>query len=302
MAHVCLCTSACRSYDVEENKGIIPDEVDDVGASPQRFSVFSSTTIQRTPRARIDARPRRRTAFSDRLVASSPIFYGWVIAALVALVALLVSPAQVYCVGAVVDPMLLSLELTRLQLSGAYAVASLLSAPLITLHPLLLRRLSRRSLLALCGCGIVVGLLIVGGAAGVLTLLIGWCLLLAAGPGMLYPAAEAALLDWWSAKRVRVQTLVLAAAASLGLFLLPAIVSAAADDGAARTLARCPPRAGRALRGARRGARGALPRRRRRPRPPPDNDPHARRGPGLLQDGSGYDEDADESAAPPPAR
>ena len=145
MAHVCLCTSACRSYDVEENKGIIPDEVDDVGASPQRFSVFSSTTIQRTPRARIDARPRRRTAFSDRLVASSPIFYGWVIAALVALVALLVSPAQVYCVGAVVDPMLLSLELTRLQLSGAYAVASLLSAPLITVHPLLLKWLTRRT-------------------------------------------------------------------------------------------------------------------------------------------------------------
>ena len=39
------------------------------------------------------------------IIAVCPVYYGWVMAALVPLSALLVSPAQVYCVGALVDAM-----------------------------------------------------------------------------------------------------------------------------------------------------------------------------------------------------
>lgn len=43
---------------------------------------------------------------------------------------------------------------------------------------------------------------------------------------MLYPAAEAVLLDWWHQKRQQVQTAVQAAAATLGMVALPALLSA----------------------------------------------------------------------------
>ena len=213
------------SYDVEENKRLVLDEVDDIGATPQRLSVWNTDS----PRGHFGgSRARRRTPWGERIVKASPVYYGWVVAGLVAVCALIVSPAQVYCVGAVVDIMIINLGLTRLEISSVYGTAALLSAPLITLHPLLLARISRRLLITLCGAGVCGGLLLVSFAVGRLTLLIGWTLLLAVGPGMLYPAAEAVLLDWWHAKRARVQVGVNALAGVLGIIALPALVTAAA--------------------------------------------------------------------------
>ena len=160
-------------------------------------------------------------------MAASPIYYGWVVAALVAVSALIVSPAQVYCVGVVLDMMIAEMDLTRLQISSVYATAALLSAPLITLHPLLVARTSRRLLVSLCGAGVCAGLLLLAAAAGEVTLLLAWTLLLAVGPGLLYPLAESVLQDWWQVKRDRVQSGVHALAATLAILLLPALLTAA---------------------------------------------------------------------------
>jgi hypothetical protein len=207
---------------VEENKRLVLDEVDDTGATPQRMSVWGAGS----PRGGGSSRARRRTAWGERVVKASPIYYGWIVAGLVALCALVVSPAQVYCVGVVVDSMIISLHLTRLEISTVYAAAALLSAPLITLYPLVLARMSRRLLVSLCGGGVCGGILLVALSAGRVTLLFAWTLLLAVGPGLLYPAAESVLLDWWHTKRALVQTGVQAAAALLGMIVLPALLAA----------------------------------------------------------------------------
>jgi hypothetical protein len=161
------------SYDVEENKRLVLDEVDDVGATPQRLSVWGAGS----PSHGGGSRARRSSAWAERLVAASPVFYGWVIAALVGLSGLLVSPVQVFTVGAVADAMIVDLQLTRLQLSGLYAVAALLSAPLITLLPLMLRRISRRLLVTLCGAILCLGLLLLASSGGQIGLLFSWLLL-----------------------------------------------------------------------------------------------------------------------------
>ena len=217
------------SFDVEENKRLVLDEVADVGATPQRMSVWGGSGSPRGGGG--GTRARRRTAWGEYLVKASPVYFGWIVAGLVAVCALIVSPAQVYCVGVVVDFMAIDLSLSRLELSTVYATAALLSAPLITLHPLVLKRISRRLLISLCGGGVIGGILLVAAASGRVTLLLAWTLLLAVGPGMLYPAAESVLLDWWHAKRARVQCGVQAAAALLGMIILPALLAAGVGGG-----------------------------------------------------------------------
>ena len=87
------------SFDVEENKRLVLDEVEDVAPTPSGLASWDDAAA--TPRG--STRARRRSAWAQRVVGSSPVFYGWVVAALVALAALIVSPAQVYCVGQIVE-------------------------------------------------------------------------------------------------------------------------------------------------------------------------------------------------------
>ena len=221
--------SSCRSYDVEENKRLVLDEVEDLGATPQRLNVWGDGGLGGSPRGGGGvSRARRRTPWAESLVKASPVYYGWVVAGLVTLCALVVSPAQVYSLGVVADAMIADLGLTRLGLSGIYATAALLSAPLITLHPLLLTRFSRRLLVSLTGSGVCLGLLLLSSSAGHVSLLLSFTLLQSVGPGMLYPCAEAVLYDWWLRRRPLVQTLVHAASAAVAMVLLPAILSGCA--------------------------------------------------------------------------
>jgi len=204
-----------RSYEVEENKRLVLDEVEDTGLTPG----LTGLTRARGRRA------RRRNAWDRRVVAATPVFYGWVVAALAALSALIVSPAQVFCVGVVVDAIVKDTQpMTRLDVTRAYAVAGLISAPLITLYPAVLLRLPRRVFLLGCGIGVCVGLLLLSFATGALTLTLSWTLLQSLGPGMLYPCADSALHDWWRRRRQAVSVGVHAAAACLGMIALPALL------------------------------------------------------------------------------
>ena len=172
----------------------VADEVEDLGAAPQRLNVWGDGGLGGSPRGGGGvSRARRRTPWAESLVKASPVYYGWVVAGLVTLCALVVSPAQVYSLGVVADAMIADLGLTRLGLSGIYATAALLSAPLITLHPLLLTRFSRRLLVSLTGSGVCLGLLLLSSSAGHVSLLLSFTLLQSVGPGMLYPCAEAVL-------------------------------------------------------------------------------------------------------------
>ena len=220
----------CRSYEVEENKRLVLDEVEDTGLTPG----LTGLTRARGRRA------RRRNAWDRRVVAATPVFYGWVVAALAALSAVIVSPAQVFCVGVVVDAIVKDTQpMTRLDVSRAYALAGLISAPLITLYPAVLLRLPRRVFLLGCGIGMCVGLLLLSFATGDLALTLSWTLLQALGPGMLYPCADSALHDWWRRRRQAVSVGVHAAAACLGMIALPSLLFTIASCDGCRWEADC---------------------------------------------------------------
>ena len=71
------------------------------------------------------------------------------IAALVAVSALFISPAQVYCVGIVIDAIQAELSLSREQISGLYGMSLLMAAPVIMLEGRAVALISRRVLAAL---------------------------------------------------------------------------------------------------------------------------------------------------------
>ena len=203
--------------DVEENKRLVIDEVEhQVPLTP--FAATPGRTF----------RPRRRNVVSQALVARAPVFYGWVVGGLAALAALLVSPVQVYCVGVVLDAMQFDLALSRMRISAIYAASLLSAAPFLLFKEKAAEVVSRQVLVGLCGvlfCGGCVLLTMVQGPTALLAV---WTLMQVVGPGVLYPATESALVQWWRRRRAMVGAAVQSIGALLGMLVLPAILSAVA--------------------------------------------------------------------------
>ena len=147
---------------------------------------------------------------------------------LAALAALLVSPVQVYCVGVVLDAMQFDLALSRMRISAIYAASLLSAAPFLLFKEKAAEVVSRQVLVGLCGvlfCGGCVLLTMVQGPTALLAV---WTLMQVVGPGVLYPATESALVQWWRRRRAMVGAAVQSSGALLGMLVLPAILSAVA--------------------------------------------------------------------------
>ena len=88
---------ATRAEEQEENNRLVSQEEFEieVDGGPAAEAPMRWTGLRR--------RRRRVTALDRALFNACPVFYGWVVAVLVAASALFISPAQVYCVGAVLD-------------------------------------------------------------------------------------------------------------------------------------------------------------------------------------------------------
>ena len=221
---------ATRAEEQEENNRlVIQEEFEiEVDGGPAAEAPMRWAGLRR--------RRRRVTALDRALFNACPVFYGWVVAALVAASALFISPAQVYCVGAVLDAIQAQLRIDRERVSLLYGLSMLMAAPFIVLEGRVVAFVSRRLLAALCallfctGCMLLSSVREAGphGGGSQLGLLLLWTLLQVAGPGMLYPLVHMQLQQWWRQKLGRVQMAAESAACVLGMVLMPAIVSAAA--------------------------------------------------------------------------
>ena len=127
--------------EIEESKRLVIDEIEIVMPSPVPFTGSSP----RVPR-------RRRNRAGQWLIVACPIYYGYVVASLVALAALVVSPVQVYCVGVVLGAMRLHLDLSLVRISSLYAAALVVAAPvMLWVHTRALTLVSRKQLVGCSG-------------------------------------------------------------------------------------------------------------------------------------------------------
>ena len=223
---------ATRAEEQDENNRLVIQDDFEIEVDGGRVAAAGQVPTRWTGRRR---RRRRVTALDRALFNACPVFYGWVVAVLVAASALFISPAQVYCVGAVLDAIQAQLHIDRERISLLYGMSMLMAAPFIMLEGRVVAFVSRRLLAALCGLLFCTGCMLLSsvreagprGGASQLGLLLVWTLLQVAGPGMLYPLAASQLQQWWSQKLDRVQMAAESAACVLGMVVMPAIVSAA---------------------------------------------------------------------------
>lgn len=118
----------------------------------------------------------------------------------------------------------------RVKVSLLYAIATLLASPMVMLYPVALSRMRHASFFLACGCGFCFSLVLMALSRGRSFLFVSFFLTLLLGPGMLYPAAEGALLGWWRHKRRTVGAAAQAAGAALGMLVLPSLLSLASGE------------------------------------------------------------------------
>ncbi len=128
-------------------------------------------------------------------------FVGWRIVVLATITAALTGPGQTVGVSVFVDPMIETLGLTRSELSTAYLMGTLLGA--LALLPVGRRidRVGVRRAMTAIGIGFGLGLLVMSGVQGFVTLVLGFTLIRWLGQGSLYLVSTLSITPWFERRR-----------------------------------------------------------------------------------------------------
>ena len=128
-------------------------------------------------------------------------FVGWRIVVLATITGALTGPGQTVGVSVFVDPMIETLGLTRSELSTAYLIGTLLGA--VALLPVGRRidRIGTRRAMTLIGIGFGIGLLVMSGVQGFVTLVVGFTLIRWLGQGSQQLVSTLAITPWFERRR-----------------------------------------------------------------------------------------------------
>ncbi len=128
-------------------------------------------------------------------------FLGWRVALFATITAALTGPGQTVGVSVFVDPMIAALDLTRSELSTAYLVGTLLGAVALIPVGRWIDRVGARRAMTLIGLAFGIGLLVMGGVQGFLTLALGFTLIRWLGQGSLQLVSTLSITPWFERRR-----------------------------------------------------------------------------------------------------
>jgi MFS family permease len=162
---------------------------------------------------------------SDRLVNSSPVFYGWVVLAAGTLGMIMTSPGQTYVISMFVDHFISDLSIDRTSVSALYTGATLAgSLALPTIGRFIDRQGSRKAVVAIT---LLFGLacFAMSRVTGMISLILGLAAMRMLGQGSLSLVSANVINQWWVRRRGAVMGLSGMAAALLGTGLFPPLVN-----------------------------------------------------------------------------
>ena len=153
-------------------------------------------------------------------------FVGWRIVLLATITGALTGPGQTVGVSVFVDPMIETLGLTRSELSTAYLIGTLVGAVALLPVGRFIDRVGVRQAMTLIGLGFGVGLLVMSGVQGFVTLVLGFTLIRWLGQGSLQLVSTLAITPWFERRRGSVFGIATTATAVL-MSLTPILLGAA---------------------------------------------------------------------------
>jgi MFS family permease len=128
-------------------------------------------------------------------------FVGWRIVLLATITGALTGPGQTVGVSVFVDPMIETLGLTRSELSLAYLIGTLVGAVALLPVGRFIDRVGVRRAMTFIGLGFGLGLVVMSGVQGFITLVIGFTLIRWMGQGSLQLVSTLAITPWFDRRR-----------------------------------------------------------------------------------------------------
>ena len=128
-------------------------------------------------------------------------FLGWRIAGLAAITGAMTGPGQTIGVSVAIDPLIAELGLSRSQVSAAYLIGTLGGAVLLLPVGGWIDRVGARRAMRWIGVAFSLGLVVMAGVQGFVTLAIGFTLIRWLGQGSLSLVSSVAIAHWFERRR-----------------------------------------------------------------------------------------------------
>ncbi|MGI9649117.1 MAG: MFS transporter [Acidimicrobiia bacterium] len=161
-------------------------------------------------------------------------FVGWRIVVLATITAAMTGPGQTIGVSVFVDPIIEALDLTRSQVSTAYLVGTLLAALALPSVGRWVDRIGTRKAMTAVGLALGVGLTVMSGVQGFITLAIGFTLIRWLGQGSLSLVSTVTVTHWFERRRGTVFGVMMTAVSAL-MSLTPVLLNLAIEAYSWRT-------------------------------------------------------------------
>lgn len=131
-------------------------------------------------------------------------FLGWRIAGLAIITAAMTGPGQTIGVSVSIDPLIAELGLSRPEVSAAYLIGTLAGAAALLPVGSWIDRVGTRRAMRWIGLAFGIGLVVMAGVQGFVTLVIGFTLIRWLGQGALTLASSLSITHWFERRRGRV--------------------------------------------------------------------------------------------------
>jgi sugar phosphate permease len=161
----------------------------------------------------------------SRLVAASPVYYGWVILAVGTLGGIMTSPGQTYAVSVFIDYFIKDLGLSRSLVSTLYSAGTLTASFALPFVGRQFDRRGARLMIALFSLLLGLACIYMGFVRNAMMLGLGFFALRLLGQGSLSLVSKNAINQWWVRRRGMAMGISGVAAALLGLGGFPTLIN-----------------------------------------------------------------------------
>lgn len=168
--------------------------------------------------------PPSKEESSEKIIAKTPFFYGWVIMAVGTLGLIMTSPGQTYTESIFIEYLIEDLNLSRSMISSLYSFGTLVGGLSLPLWGKEIDRKGARLMITIISVLFGLSLIYMGFIQNALMVGLGFILVRMLGQGSLGLVSQTAINQWWSQKRGMIMGISGLSMSLLGMGTFPNLV------------------------------------------------------------------------------